>query len=160
MPSFDIISEVNRHELVNAVDQATRELSKRFDFKGQNASFALDDMVITQSAPSDFQLQQMLEILRGRLVARGIDIRCLEVADPVVNLATAKQLVTVKQGIEQKLSKQIIGLIKEAKFKVDCQIQGEKLRIVGKKRDDLQAVIAFLRQSEIEMPLQFDNFRE
>lgn len=161
MPSFDIVSEVNKHELTNAVDQASRELANRFDFKGTNAKFVLEGFEITQSAPSDFQLQQMLDILRGRLASRGIDLRCLEVKDPEVNLAGARQKVIVKQGIEQKLAKKLIGLIKDAKFKVDCQIQGDKLRVQGKKRDDLQLVIAFLRsQKDLELPLQFENFRE
>lgn len=160
MPSFDVISEVDKHELTNAVDQANRELSNRFDFKGVDARFELDDSVITQTAPSDFQLKQMLEILRGRLTARKIDVRCLEVADAEVNLASAKQKVTVKQGIEQPVAKKIIAEIKAAKLKVETQINGDKLRISGKKRDDLQLAMALLRKSEIEQPLQFDNFRD
>jgi len=160
MPSFDVISEVDKHELTNAVDQANRELSTRFDFKGVDARFELDDSVITQTAPSDFQLKQMLEILRGRLTARKIDVRCLEVADPEVNLASAKQKVTVKQGIEQPVAKKIIAEIKAAKLKVETQINGDKLRISGKKRDDLQLAMALLRKSDVELPLQFDNFRD
>lgn len=160
MPSFDVISEVDKHELTNAVDQANRELSTRFDFKGVDARFELDDSVITQTAPSDFQLKQMLEILRGRLTARKIDVRCLEVADAEVNLASAKQKVTVKQGIEQPLAKKIIAEIKAAKLKVETQINGDKLRISGKKRDDLQLAMALLRKSDVELPLQFDNFRD
>jgi hypothetical protein len=160
MPSFDVISEVDKHELTNAIDQANRELSQRFDFKGSNAKYGLDGFVVTQSAPSDFQLKQMYDILKARLIARGIDIRCLEVDEPTVNLAEAKQRITVKQGIEQKLSKKLIALIKDAKLKVEAQIQGEKLRITGKKKDDLQLAIALLRKSESEMPLQFDNFRD
>ena len=160
MPSFDVISEVDKHELTNAVDQANRELSNRFDFKGVDARFELDDSVITQIAPSDFQLKQMLEILRGRLTARKIDVRCLEVADPEVNLASAKQKVTVKQGIEQPVAKKIIAQIKAAKLKVETQINGDKLRVTGKKRDDLQDVIALLKKTEFELPLQFDNFRD
>ena len=160
MPSFDVISEVDKHELTNAVDQANRELSNRFDFKGVDATFELDGFVITQSAPSDFQLKQMLEILRQRLTARKIDVRCLEIADPEVNLASAKQKVTVKQGIEQPVAKKIIAEIKAAKLKVETQINGEKLRVTGKKRDELQDVIALLRASNLEMPLQFENFRD
>jgi uncharacterized protein YajQ (UPF0234 family) len=160
MPSFDVISEVDKHELTNAVDQANRELSTRFDFKGVDARFELDDSVITQTAPSDFQLKQMLEILRGRLTARKIDVRCLEVADAEVNLASAKQKVTVKQGIEQPVAKKIIAEIKAAKLKVETQINGDKLRISGKKRDDLQLAMALLRKSDVELPLQFDNFRD
>ena len=160
MPSFDVVSEVNPHELTNAVDQANRELSTRFDFKGVDAKFVLEDQVISQSAPSDFQLKQMEDILRARLIARGIDVRCLEFGDVETNLAQAKQKVTVKQGIEQKLAKKIAAAIKEAKIKVETQINGDKLRVTGKKRDDLQDVIALLKKTEFELPLQFDNFRD
>lgn len=160
MPSFDVISEVDKHELTNAVDQANRELSNRFDFKGVDARFELDGFVVTLSAPSDFQLKQMLEILRQRLTARKIDVRCLDVAEPEVNLASAKQKATVKQGIEQPVAKKIIAEIKAAKIKVETQINGDKLRISGKKRDDLQLAMALLRKSDIEQPLQFDNFRD
>ena len=160
MPSFDIVSEVDTHELTNAIDQASRELTTRFDFKGVDASFERNDNVITQSAPSDFQLKQMTDILRARLVARGIDARCLEMGDVDTNLAGAKQKVTVRQGIERELAKKIIGKIKDAKLKVDTQINGDKLRITGKKRDDLQAAMALLRASEFELPLQYENFRD
>ena len=160
MPSFDVISEVDKHELTNAVDQANRELGTRFDFKGVDAKYVLDDGVIAQSAPSEFQLQQMLDILRARLIARKIDVRCLELADAEINLATAKQKITVKQGIEQPIAKKIIGEIKAAKLKVESQINGDKLRITGKKRDDLQTAMALLRKLELDVPLQFDNFRD
>jgi len=160
MPSFDVISEVDKHELTNAVDQANRELASRFDFKGTDAAYELDDYVITQRAPSDFQLQQMLDILRGRLVSRKIDIRALDVADPEVNLAGARQKITVKQGIEQPVAKKLVAEIKAAKLKVEAQINGDKLRVTGKKRDDLQLAMALLRKSEVELPLQFDNFRD
>jgi hypothetical protein len=160
MPSFDVISEVNKHELTNAVDTANRELGNRFDFKGSDAAFELDGFVVTQRAPSDFQLKQMLDILRARLIARGIDVRCLDVAEPEVNLAGARQKVTVKQGIEQKIAKKIVAMLKEAKIKVEAQINGEKLRVSGKKRDDLQDAIALLRKADLELPLQFDNFRD
>lgn len=160
MPSFDVVSEVDKHELTNAVDQANRELSTRFDFKGVDAKFELDDKLIHQSAPSDFQLKQMTDILRARLIARQIDARCLEFGEVETNLAGARQKITVKQGIEQKLAKQIAAKIKEAKIKVETQINGDKLRVTGKKRDDLQEVIALLRKSEFELPLQYDNFRD
>jgi uncharacterized protein YajQ (UPF0234 family) len=160
MPSFDVISEVDRHELTNAVDQANRELGTRFDFKGVDAKFVLEEQVITQSAPSDFQLKQMTDILRARLIARSIDARCLEFGDIETNLAGARQKVTVKQGIERDLAKKIQGAIKDAKLKVDTQINGDKLRVTGKKRDDLQAAIALLRAAEFERPLQYDNFRD
>ena len=160
MPSFDIVSEVDKHELANAVDQANRELSNRFDFKGTDAAFALDERVITSTAPSDFQLKQMQDILRARLTARGIDVRCLDAAEPEINLATARQKTTVRQGIEQPVAKKIVAAIKAAKLKVEAQINGEKLRVTGKKRDDLQTAIALLRKSEFDVPLQFDNFRD
>jgi cyclic-di-GMP-binding protein len=160
MPSFDIVSEVDKHELTNAVDQASRELTNRFDFKGVDAMYTLDGFVITLAAPSDFQLKQMLDILRQRLTARKIDARALDAAEPEINLASAKQKVTVKQGIEQPIAKKIIAEIKAAKLKVETQINGDKLRVTGKKRDDLQVAIALLRKSEVDVPLQFDNFRD
>ena len=160
MPSFDIVSEVDSHELTNAVDQANRELTTRFDFRGVDASFELDDAVITQTAPSDFQVKQMSDILRARLAARGIDVRCLESGEVETNLARARQKITVKQGISRELAKKIQSRLKEAKLKVDSQINGEKLRVNGKKRDDLQAAIALLRAEEFELPLQFENFRD
>ena len=160
MPSFDIVSEVDTHELTNAVDQANRELSTRFDFKGVEAKFALEDKLVTQSAPSEFQLQQMTDILRARLIARKIDARCLDFGDIETNLAGARQKITVKQGIERELAKKLQGAIKDAKLKVDSQINGDKLRVNGKKRDDLQAAMALLRGQEFGVPLQFDNFRD
>jgi uncharacterized protein YajQ (UPF0234 family) len=160
MPSFDVVSEVDTHELTNALDQANRELTTRFDFKGVDAHFERSDTVINLSAPSEFQLQQMADILRARLVARKIDVRCLEFGDIDTNLAGAKQAVTVKQGIERELAKKIQAMLKDAKLKVDSQINGDKLRINGKKRDDLQAAMALLRAGTFERPLQFDNFRD
>ena len=160
MPSFDVVSEVDQHELTNAVDPANRELGTRFDFKGVDARFELEDQSISQSAPSEFQLKQMDDILRARLIARGLDVRCLEFGDVETNLAGARQKVTVKQGIEQKLAKKIVASIKEAKLKVESQINGDKLRISGKKRDDLQSAMALLKAGTFEQPLQFDNFRD
>ena len=160
MPSFDVVSEVNQHELTNAVDQANRELSTRFDFKGVDAKFVLEDQAINQSAPSDFQLKQMEDILRARLIARSIDARCLEFGAVETNLAGARQKITVKQGIERELAKKIQTTLKDAKLKVDSQINGDKLRVNGKKRDDLQAAIALLKAGNYERPLQFDNFRD
>ena len=131
MPSFDVVSEVDKHELTNAVDQANRELANRFDFKGQDAKYVLDDFVITQSAPSDFQLQQMLDILRGRLITRKIDVRALDIGEVETNLAGARQKITVKQGIEQPVAKKLVATLKEAKLKVEAQINGDKLRVTG-----------------------------
>lgn len=160
MPSFDVVSEVDKHELTNAVDQANRDLANRFDFRGSDAKFELDAFVVTQSAKSEFQLEQMLEILRKRIAGRNIDLRSLDIADADVNLSGARQKITVKQGIEQAVAKKIVARLKESKLKVDTSITGDKLRINGKKRDDLQAAIAFLRKGEFELPLQFENFRD
>ena len=160
MPSFDIVSKLDLHELTNAVDQANRELATRFDFKGTGAVFERDETVVTMKAQAEFQLKQMLDILKQRLASRGIDIGCAEIADPEVNLAKAQQTVTLKQGIEQALAKDIVKRIKDSGVKAQTQIQGDKLRVVGKKKDDLQAAIALLRGSDIKMPLQFENFRD
>jgi uncharacterized protein YajQ (UPF0234 family) len=160
MPSFDIVSEVDKHELTNALDQAKRELATRFDFKGSSAKFELEGFVITQSAPSGFQLKQMLDILRARLAARGIDVRCIKVEDPLESLGGARQKITLQQGIAQGVAKQLIAAIKAAKLKVETQINGDKLRVSGKKRDDLQATMALLRQTDVALPLQFENFRD
>ncbi|MEM7083455.1 MAG: YajQ family cyclic di-GMP-binding protein [Pseudomonadota bacterium] len=160
MPSFDVVSEVDEHELNNAVDQANREIGNRFDFKGVNASFALQDSVITLTTESAFQLKQMMDVLHLKMTARKIDIGCLEAGEPVTSLSKATQVVQVKQGIEQATAKKIVKMIKDKKMKVQASIQGEKLRVTGKKRDDLQSVMAFLRESDIKLPLQFDNFRD
>src|SRR5215471_17461510 len=163
MPSFDIVSKLDLHELTNAIDQANRELGNRFDFKGTGAEFErTEEMLVTLKAQAEFQLKQMLDILKQRLASRHIDIRCAEISDPELHLGTAKQKVTLKQGIEQPLAKDIIKRIKEAKLKVETQIQGDKLRVTGKKRDDLQSAIALLRAAaaEIKMPLQYENFRD
>ena len=160
MPSFDVVSEVDKHELTNAIDQAQRELGNRFDFRNVDARFALEDKIVAINAPSEFQLQQMRDILDARLIARGIDKRCVEAGDIETNVAGARQKLTIKQGIEQKVAKQIVGEIKAAKLKVEAQINGEKLRVTGKKRDDLQLAIAVLRKAELPIPLQFENFRD
>ena len=160
MPSFDTKLDPNLDSVGNAVDTTGKEIGTRFDFKGVEAKFVLEDSVISQSAPSDFQLQQMTDILRARLIARGIDVRCLEFGDVETNLAGARQKVTVKQGIEQKVAKQIAAKLKEGKLKVDSQINGDKLRVNGKKRDDLQDAIAVLKAGKFELPLQFNNFRD
>ena len=160
MPSFDVVSKVDAHELKNAVDQASRELDKRYDLRGSGARFELQDFVITQFAQSEFQLGQLLDILRLRLGARGIDARCLELGEVQINLAEARRAITVKQGIEQPIAKKLIAKLKEAKLKVDGQIADDKLRVTGKKRDDLQTAIALLRKNAVELPLQFENFRD
>ncbi|PJK07060.1 YajQ family cyclic di-GMP-binding protein [Lysobacteraceae bacterium NML95-0200] len=160
MPSFDIVSEVDTHELTNAVDQANRELGNRFDFKGVDAGFALEEQRIALHAPSEFQLQQMQDILKARLIARKIDPRATEAGNIDTNVAGARQSITVKQGIGRELAKKIQAELKASKLKVESQINGEKLRVTGKKRDDLQQAIALLRGQEFELPLQFENFRD
>jgi len=160
MPSFDIVSELKQNEVVNAVDQATRELATRFDFRGANAKFELNDKVITIIAPSEFQLQQMLDILSLRLAKRGIDVQCMKIDDPVINLATPRQLITLHEGIDSELGKKVQRVIKDSKIKVQAALQDKQVRVTGKSRDDLQAVIALIRAAELEMPMQFTNFRD
>lgn len=160
MPSFDIVSEVNQHEVTNAVDQASREVDQRFDFKGTNAKFELKDAVVTLSAPADFQLKQMLEILKLKLSKRGIDVACLKVDEPVTTGQTARQLVTLRQGIDTELGKKIQRLVKDSKLKVQAAIQDKQVRVSGKSRDDLQSVIALVKKGGFDLPLQFTNFRD
>jgi uncharacterized protein YajQ (UPF0234 family) len=160
MPSFDVVSEVNHHELSNAVDQANREVTTRFDFKGSGSNFELAGNLITMNTQSEFQLQQMYDILCNKLVKRGVDIAALDLGEPNIQLKTATQVVTVREGIETAESKKMIKLIKDRKMKVQAAIQGDQLRVTGKKRDDLQEVIALLKDNQFAMPLQFKNFRD
>ena len=160
MPSFDVVSELNAHEVANAVDQANRELSQRFDFKDSGASFELKDFTVTLRAQVDFQLKQMLEILKLRLSRRGIDLACLELKEPQITLSAAHQEVVLRHGIDQETGKKITRLVKDSKLKVQASLQGEKVRINGKQRDDLQAAIAALRGAKLDVPLQFNNFRD
>lgn len=160
MPSFDIVSELDGHEVSNAVDQANREVATRFDFKGSNARFELVEHVVTLHAAAEFQLKQMLEILRLKLTRRGVDLGCMEVGDPVVAGQSATQRVTLKHGIDADTARRLQRLIKDSKLKVQAAIQGEQLRVTGKKRDDLQSAIAQVRAARIELPLQFTNFRD
>ena len=161
MPSFDIVSEVDMHELTNAVDQANRELTTRYDFRGVEASFEKSgDKQIVMTADADFQLVQMVEILKTKMVKRGIDVKCLEVKDVYGAGKQVKQDVMVRQGLEKDHSRKIVKMIKDAKLKVQAAIQGEQVRVTGKKRDDLQSVIAMLRESDTDMPLQYNNFRD
>ena len=152
MPTFDVVSEIDRHELTNAVDQANRELSQRFDFKDSGAVFELNekDLSILMKAKVDFQLQQMLEILRNKLAKRGIDVGCMDVKDAVTNLAEARQDILLRHGVDQDCGKKIVKLIKESKLKVQASIQGDKVRITGKQRDDLQMAIALLKKEEFD----------
>jgi hypothetical protein len=160
MPSFDIVSELNPHEVANAIDQANREVGTRFDFKGTNARFELNELVVTLSAPADFQLKQMMDILKLKLTKRGIDIVCMKVDEPVVTGQTAKQVATLRQGIDTELGKKLQRMIKDSKLKVQAAIQDKQVRVTGKSRDDLQAAIALVRGGKLELPLQFTNFRD
>lgn len=160
MPTFDIVSEVDMHEVNNAVDQANREVGTRFDFKGSNAKFEQTEAEINMSAEADFQLKQMLDILNLKLSKRGIDVACMDVKDIEVTGKTAHQKIILRQGIDAPLAKKIVKMIKDKKMKVQASIQGEKVRVSGKKRDDLQTVIAMLKEEELELPLQYENFRD
>lgn len=160
MPSFDVVSELDMHEVTNAVDQANKEINTRYDFKGSNAVFERNENKITMKAPSDFQLKQMLDILRLKLSKRGIDVACIEAGEAEIALNEARQLVTLRHGLDAVLCKKIQKLIKDSKIKVQASIQGEKLRVNGKKRDDLQDVITLIKEADLELPLQFINFRD
>jgi uncharacterized protein YajQ (UPF0234 family) len=163
MPSFDAVSELNGHEVTNAVDQASRELEQRFDFRGTGATYSREDkdpFAFLLKAQAEFQLKQMLDILRLKLSRRGIDVNCLEIKDIDKNLGGARQSVVLKHGIDHEIGKTIVKQLKESGLKVQAQIQGDKVRVTGKKRDDLQEAIALLRKSELGVPLQFDNFRD
>ena len=160
MPSFDAVSELNAHELANAVDQANRELAQRFDFKDTGASFELKEFTVTLRAQVDFQLKQMLEIVKVRLSKRGIDLKCLEVKEPQTTLATAQQEVLLRHGIDAETGRTLTRLLKDSKLKVQASLQGDKVRVTGKQRDDLQAAMAVLRGARLDRPLQFNNFRD
>ncbi len=160
MPSFDVVSEVDIQEVRNAVDQANREVGTRFDFKGVDATYELSDSSVVLKAEHEFQLGQMMDILRQKLVKRGVDVGCMESQTPETALHLARQRVTIQQGIETDIAKKIVKAIKANKLKVQMQIQGEQLRVTGKKRDDLQQVIAFLKGEHYGVPLQFNNFRD
>jgi len=160
MPSFDVVSEVNHHELSNGVNQANREVTTRFDFKGTGSKFELVDQVIAMNTESEFQLQQMYDILCNKLVKRGIDIACLEKGEADIQARTATQAIKVNEGIDTPTAKNMVKMIKQSKTRVQAAIQGEQLRVTGKKRDDLQAVIALLKGADIEIPLQYKNFRD
>lgn len=160
MPSFDIVSEVNLEEARNATENAARELETRFDFRGVDASFEWGEKAAKLTAPADFQLQQMLDILRTQLVRRGVNTETMDVTEPVPLGKTVSQSVTFKEGIDTATAKKVIKHIKESKTKVQSAIQGEQVRISGKKRDDLQAVMALVRREDFGQPLQFNNFRD
>lgn len=161
MPSFDVVSEVNKVELTNAVDQSNKEITNRFDFKGSDARIELKDLEVTLYADNDFQLTQVRDILIGKLSKRGVDTRSLgEGKQEKVSGNKLKEIIKVKNGIEQEQAKKITKLIKDSKIKVQGSIQGEAVRVSGAKRDDLQATIQLLQKDITELPLQFINFRD
>ncbi len=160
MPSFDVVSDFDAHEASNGIDQANREVNTRFDFKGTASKFELDGQLITLTSQSDFQLKQMLDIMRQKLAKRGIDVACLEEREPELTGNEARQTVLMRKGIESDLARKLVKQVKGSKLKVQTAIQGDKLRISGKKRDDLQAVIALLKEGDAGLPLQYENFRD
>ncbi len=160
MPSFDVVSKIDSHELKNALDQASREVGNRFDFKGSDVKYTEADGVITLNAETEMQLQQMLDILFNKMSKRGIELGALETGDPQASGKRMLQKVTVRQGIDKELGRKIVKLVKESKMKMQASIQGEQVRITGKKRDDLQKMITKLESAGLGLPLQFDNFRD
>ena len=160
MPSFDVVSDFDSHEASNAVDQANREVNTRFDFKGTGSKYELEDQAIRLTSQSEFQLQQMMDILRQKLSKRGIDIGCLEEHEPEITGSEARLTVILRRGIETDLARKLVKMIKGSKIKVQAAIQGDKLRVSGKKRDDLQAVIRLLKESDVDLPMQYENFRD
>lgn len=161
MPSFDVVSELDKHEVTNAVENAVKELDRRYDLKGKGSfEFKEKDLTVNLTAEADFQLEAMIEILKLCLVKRKIDVQCLEVKDAYASGKLMKQEAVLKEGIDKELAKKIVAHVKDAKLKVQAAIQGEQVRITGKKRDDLQEAIAALRGKEFGMPLQFNNFRD
>lgn len=160
MPSFDVVSEVDHHELKNAIDQANREIGTRYDFKGSNAIVEQAGNTLTLQAESGFQIKQMTPILMEKMSKREIDISCLEFGEVVEMNKRARQPVTVREGLDKDLARKMVKLIKDSKLKVQAAIQGEQLRVTGKKRDELQQVMQILRDAGLGIPLQFNNFRD
>lgn len=160
MPSFDVVSEVNLHELTNAVDQTNRDIAARYDFKGSDARVEQTDNLLILHADSEFQINQITDILYQKLAKRGIDIHCLESGKIENSGNKARQQLTVRQGINAELARRIVKLIKDSKLKVQAAVQGEQVRVSGKKRDDLQAIMARLREAKLGLPLQYTNFRD
>ncbi len=159
MPSFDVVSELDVHEVTNAMDNAAKELERRYDLRVK-ATIEFKDKAITLTAEADFMLEQLIEIIKLALVKRKIDIQCLEYKEAYGSGKVVKQEVVLREGIDQALAKKIVAAVKEAKLKVQASIQGDQVRITGKKRDDLQEAMALLRKQELGMPLQFNNFRD
>ena len=160
MPSFDTVSEVDHHELSNAIDQANREIGTRYDFKGSGARIELTDNQLSLIAESEVQIKQMTPILKEKMSKRGIDVSCLEFSDIVEMNKRASQQVLVREGLDQDLARKIVRLIKDSKIKAQVAIQGDQVRVSGKKRDNLQQIMQLLREANLGIPLQFNNFRD
>ncbi len=160
MPSFDVVSEVDKHELNNAVDQSNREIKTRFDFKGSNANIQVNDKELVLTAESDFQIKQMLDIMHSKMVKRGIDISCLKPGEIEEIGHKAILKILVQEGLDADLSRKIVKMIKQNKLKVQAAVQGEQVRITGKKRDDLQSCMQSIKDAKFGIPLQFNNFRD
>ncbi len=160
MPSFDVVSEVDWHEVTNAVDQANRELQTRFDFRGVEAKFERKDEVVRITAEAEIQLDQMIDILRAKMIKRSIDPRVMDIGEQEHVGKLLHKNIRIQQGIESLLAKKMVKMIKDEKLKVQAAIQGEKIRVTGKKRDLLQQVISMLKEAELEVPLQYNNFRD
>jgi uncharacterized protein YajQ (UPF0234 family) len=161
MPSFDIVSQVNGMELDNAINQAKKELANRFDFKGSNAEIVLEKNEIKLSAENQFKIQALAEIVMGKLAKRNISLKNIERAEPDISpLGHARQIIKIKQGLEATVAKQVTGFIRDGKFKVTTQIQGQEVRVTGKSRDELQTVMAAVRSHDFPVSLQFQNFRD
>jgi len=160
MPSFDFVSEVNRHELTNAVDQANKEVTTRYDFKGTDSHFEYKDNIITSHSASDFQVKQMYDILLSKLSRRNIDLKFIEAGKVLEAGKGARQELTIKQGIDKETAKKMVKMIKDSKLKVQAAIQGEKVRVSGKKRDDLQQVIRLIKDADLGIAIQYENFRD
>ncbi|MFO1390208.1 YajQ family cyclic di-GMP-binding protein [Cellvibrio sp.] len=160
MPSFDVVSEVDKHALTNAVDQASKVITSRYDFKGVDAKFERKEYDITITADTEYQLDAMLDSLRTALPKNGIGVSCLDIKKVQTAGKQVKRDITVRTGVETELAKKIVKMTKDQKLKVQASIQGDQVRITGKKRDDLQECIAMLRAAELEMPLQYINFRD
>ena len=160
MPSFDIVSEVDLHQLTNAVDQAGRIIGNRFDYKGVEASFEREERTVRITAEAEFQVTQMEDMLRSALIKCDIDPAAMDCSEPEISGKLVKSSVVLRHGLDSAQCKSIVKKVKEAKLKVQAQIQGEQVRVTGKKRDDLQQVMALLREEDIGSPLQFNNFRD
>jgi uncharacterized protein YajQ (UPF0234 family) len=160
MPSFDVVSEVDLHQLTNAVDQAGRIVGNRFDFKGVDARFERQERTVTMTAEAEFQVAQMEDMLRSALIKCNIDPMAMDCGEPVTSGKQVRQTVVLRHGLDSDQCRKIVKLIKDAKLKVQAQVQGDQVRVSGKKRDDLQQVIALLREADIGAPLQFSNFRD